>query len=68
MPQGLAYFEVHEEADRVHRAAWRRWLEKRDRSSIGTSEDVDEDRVVATAETALDALWGALDAVQEAHC
>jgi pyrroloquinoline-quinone synthase len=26
--KGLAYFGVHEEADRVHRAAWRNWLEK----------------------------------------
>lgn len=60
-PQGLAYFEVHEEADRVHRVAWRRWLEKFDRG-------VNEDQVLATVETALDALWGALDAVQEAHC
>jgi pyrroloquinoline-quinone synthase len=67
-PQGVAYFEVHEEADRVHRAAWRRWLEKCDCSSVGTSEDVDDDRVLATAETALDALWGALDAIRETHC
>jgi pyrroloquinoline-quinone synthase len=67
-PQALAYFEVHEEADRVHRAAWRRWLEKRDRNSVGASHDADEDRVLATAKTALDALWGALDAVHEAHC
>jgi len=27
-PKGLAYFEVHEEADKAHRAAWRRhWVE-----------------------------------------
>lgn len=25
--EGLAYFRVHEEADRMHRAAWRGWLE-----------------------------------------
>lgn len=66
--QGLAYFEVHEEADRVHRAAWRRWLEKRDRNSACASREVEEDRVLDTAETALDALWGALDAVHETHC
>src|SRR6266852_6191053 len=24
--EGLAYFEVHEEADKAHRAAWRGWL------------------------------------------
>src|ERR1700675_452097 len=27
-PEGLAYFEVHEEADKAHRAAWRGWLEE----------------------------------------
>ena len=26
-PEALAYFAVHEEADKAHRAAWRGWLE-----------------------------------------
>jgi len=25
--EGLAYFKVHEEADRLHRSAWRRYIE-----------------------------------------
>ncbi len=49
--KGLAYFAVHEEADRLHRAAWRDWLKE---SSAG----VEPDRVLATTETALLALWG----------
>jgi pyrroloquinoline-quinone synthase len=56
-PEGLAYFTVHEEADKAHRAAWRSWLEEH--------ADGNEDEIVATAQEALDALWGALDAV---HC
>jgi pyrroloquinoline-quinone synthase len=56
-PEALAYFTVHEEADKAHRAAWRNWLE--------THADGNEDSIVATTEKALDALWGALDAV---HC
>jgi pyrroloquinoline-quinone synthase len=54
-PEGLAYFTVHEEADKAHRAAWRRWLEEH-------AEGNDEEILVTTRE-ALDALWGALDAV-----
>src|SRR6202022_4475494 len=27
-PEALAYFTVHEEADKAHRAAWRNWLEQ----------------------------------------
>lgn len=61
--KGLAYFTVHEEADRVHRAAWRNWLEK-NCSRTG----LEESRVLATVGTALDALWGALDAVQAEPC
>lgn len=57
--RGLAYFRVHEEADRVHRAAWRNWLEK-DCARAG----LDGSLVLATVGAALDALWGALDAVQ----
>ena len=56
-PEGLAYFEVHEEADKAHRAAWRGWLEEH--------ADGNEEDILATTHEALDALWGALDAV---HC
>ena len=56
-PEGLEYFAVHEEADKAHRAAWRGWLEEH--------ASGDEDEIVGTAQEALDALWGALDAV---HC
>jgi pyrroloquinoline-quinone synthase len=56
-PQGLAYFTVHEEADRTHRAAWRGWL--------GEHTDANESEILETTNEALDALWGALDAV---HC
>jgi len=61
--KSLAYFAVHEEAERVHRAAWRNWLEK-----SCAQADLDQSRVLATAQTALDALWGALDAVQAEPC
>jgi len=56
-PEGLAYFEVHEETDKLHRAAWRGWLEEH--------ASGDEEEILSTANEALDALWGALDAV---HC
>jgi pyrroloquinoline-quinone synthase len=56
-PEGLAYFEVHEKADRAHRAQWRNWLEQHASGS--------EVEILATTNEALDALWGALDAV---HC
>jgi pyrroloquinoline-quinone synthase len=56
-PKALAYFAVHEEADKAHRAAWRGWLEEHAHS--------DEEEILATTNQALDALWGALDAV---HC
>jgi len=55
--EALAYFAIHEEADKVHRAAWRSWLAEHTEGS--------DDEIVATANEALDALWGALDAV---HC
>jgi pyrroloquinoline-quinone synthase len=54
-PEALAYFAIHEEADKLHRAAWRTWLEEHAEGS--------DDEIVATAQEALDALWGALDAV-----
>jgi pyrroloquinoline-quinone synthase len=56
-PAGLAYFIVHEQADKEHRAAWRSWLEEH---AFGNEEEI-----LATTNEALDALWGALDAV---HC
>jgi pyrroloquinoline-quinone synthase len=56
-PEGVAYFAVHEEADKAHRAAWRGWLEQHASGN--------DDEILATANEALDALWGALDAV---HC
>ena len=57
--KGLAYFTVHEEADKIHRAAWRGWLEEHAHG--------DEEEILATTHEALDALWGALDAVHCAH-
>ncbi len=56
-PEGLAYFTVHEQADREHRAAWRNWLEEH---ASGNEEEI-----LATTDEALNALWVALDAV---HC
>jgi pyrroloquinoline-quinone synthase len=58
-PEALAYFTVHEQADREHRAAWRNWLEQHATGS--------EEEILATTNEALDALWGALDAVHCAH-
>jgi pyrroloquinoline-quinone synthase len=55
--EGLEYFAVHEETDKLHRAAWRGWLEEH--------ADGDEEEILRTTNEALDALWGALDAV---HC
>jgi hypothetical protein len=48
---------VHEEADKAHRAAWHNWLEHH-------AHD-DSAGIMATTDDALNALWGALDAV---HC
>jgi pyrroloquinoline-quinone synthase len=58
-PKGLAYFAVHEEADRAHRDAWRNWLVEHAQGQ--------EEEILATTNEALDALWGALDAVHCAH-
>jgi len=63
---GLAYFRVHEQADRIHREAWRGWLEKGGESGHGYQPSVEEEQILATTQKALDALWGALDSVQEA--
>jgi pyrroloquinoline-quinone synthase len=57
--KGLAYFSVHEEADKAHRAAWRNWLEEHAQG--------EDEEILATTNEALDALWGALDAVHCAH-
>lgn len=57
-PKGLAYFEVHEEADKEHRAAWREWLE--------TNAAGNEAAILKSTNEALDALWGALSAVHGA--
>jgi pyrroloquinoline-quinone synthase len=55
--KGLAYFGVHQEADKAHREAWRGWLQEH---AAGNDEEI-----LATTNEALDALWGVLDAV---HC
>lgn len=59
-PESVAYFAVHEEGDVRHRAAWRSYL----------SQQAGEDSagILAAAERALKALWGALDAVYPEHC
>lgn len=54
-PEDLAYFSVHEHTDKAHRSAWRNWLENH---ACG-----DEEGILASTNEALDALWGALDAV-----
>lgn len=58
-PEALAYFVVHEQADKVHRAAWRNWLEQQAEAS--------EEQTLATTNRALDSLWGVLDAVHNAR-
>jgi pyrroloquinoline-quinone synthase len=54
-PEALAYFTIHEETDKAHREAWRGWLQEHAEGS--------EEEILATAQEALNALWGALDAV-----
>jgi pyrroloquinoline-quinone synthase len=56
-PHALAYFQVHEEADKAHRAAWRNWLLE--------NATEDDGETLSTTNEALDALWGALDAVHQ---
>ncbi|HMI52881.1 MAG TPA: CADD family putative folate metabolism protein [Candidatus Saccharimonadales bacterium] len=56
-PAGLAYFTIHEEADKEHRAAWRGWLEE--------NASGNEEQILASTREALNALWGALDAVHK---
>jgi pyrroloquinoline-quinone synthase len=55
-PKGTAYFSVHEAADKAHRAAWRNWLAE--------NASGNEEQLLASTNDALNALWGALDAVQ----
>src|SRR5262245_11128129 len=56
--KSTAYFSIHEEADKAHRGAWRNWL-----AQSASSESTSEDRILASTHDALNALWGALDAV-----
>ncbi len=58
--KGTAYFSVHEEADKAHRSAWRNWLAE--------NAEGNEEQILATANDALNALWGALDAVHSGSC
>jgi pyrroloquinoline-quinone synthase len=58
--KGTAYFSVHEEADKAHRAAWRNWLVD---NAAGN-----EERILASTNDALNALWTALDAVHSGSC
>jgi len=58
--KGTAYFAVHEEADKAHRAAWSNWLAE---EATG-----DESGILASTNEALNALWGALDAVHSGSC
>ncbi|HEY6127842.1 MAG TPA: CADD family putative folate metabolism protein [Candidatus Acidoferrum sp.] len=58
--KGTAYFAVHEEADKAHRTAWRNWLMENAASN--------ETEILATTNQALNALWGALDAVHSGSC
>ena len=58
--KGTAYFTVHEHADQAHRAAWRNWLLQQTTAN--------HEEVLATTNRALDALWGALDAVHSGSC
>jgi pyrroloquinoline-quinone synthase len=55
-----AYFSVHEEADKAHRAAWRNWLEQ--------NASGNEEQILSSTKEALNALWGALDAVHSGSC
>jgi pyrroloquinoline-quinone synthase len=58
--KGTAYFAIHEEADKAHRAAWSNWLAEK---ATG-----DESGILASTNEALKALWGALDAVHSGSC
>ena len=61
--KGTAYFSVHEEADKSHREAWRNWLIEN-----AAADSASEDQILASTREALNALWGALDAVHSGSC
>jgi len=61
--KGTAYFSVHQEADKAHREAWRGWLARN-----ATTAGVSEEQILASTQDALNALWGALDAVHSGSC
>lgn len=56
--KGTAYFCVHQEADKAHREAWRNWL-----AQNASSSGISDEQILASTRNALNALWGALDAV-----
>ncbi|HVB32893.1 MAG TPA: CADD family putative folate metabolism protein [Patescibacteria group bacterium] len=58
--RALKYFTVHQEADVRHRAAWRGWLAHQNGSKAAAAS--------GAARRALQALWGALDAVYPEGC
>ncbi|MGE0681298.1 MAG: CADD family putative folate metabolism protein [Candidatus Binatia bacterium] len=60
-PRGLAFFQVHLQADRFHAETARRILQER-----LTPENTDE--IVTACEQALSALWGMLDGVYSHYC
>ena len=59
--QGLAFFQVHLQADRFHAETARQILQEH-----VTLENADE--VVSSCEQALNALWGMLDGVYAQYC
>ncbi len=61
--KGTAYFSVHEEADKPHRAAWRNWI-----ANNASTGNVSEEQILVSTSDALSALWGALDAVHSGSC
>jgi len=61
--KATAYFSVHQEADKAHREAWRTWL-----AQSASGDGASEDQILASTHDALDALWGALDAVHSGTC
>src|SRR5262249_17910859 len=56
--QGTAYFSVHQEADKIHREAWRNWL-----AQNASADGISQEQILSSTRDALNALWGALDAV-----
>ncbi|MGE0821299.1 MAG: CADD family putative folate metabolism protein [Candidatus Binatia bacterium] len=60
-PRGLAFFEVHRQADRFHADTGRQILRE-----YVTPEAAEE--LIPTCEQALDALWGMLDGVYTRYC